>query len=363
MIANTNAQPAHRTTQPHHLETLANMPGGPAAIEQILAATEERKINSVIEQARIGFKSKYLPKYITTEDQAIAIALAGSELGIPPMTAFRAIYFFDGRVVLSSALLVALAHKRVEGFRLDIVKSTEAGCWVEAMRPNMTMPAKFYFTLEDATRAGLTGKDNWKKYPAAMCIARASAMAVRAIAPEAGLGMLTQEEKDDGVRYEVDLTAEGLQVTPQQPPASPVDAFKEQLRQQQAPATQQATAPAAATPKTAAEKKAARAEPPAAFAGDDPNQPPPGFPTSKKKGKDEPARQQAAAPARQEPKEETKPKDPLDCSERQEGEEFEVKGQRFRAVRLGTMGLAAEPIAANSDGPPDDDEGREPGQD
>lgn len=281
---------AHRQPAPaNRLEDLVDPTrmGHGASIEQILAATEERKVTSIMEQAKIGFRSKYLPKHIASEDQAIAIALAGAELGIAPMTAFRAIYFFDGRIVLSSQLLVAMAHRKVDGFRLDIVKATEAGCWVAAWRPGMTEPARFYFTVEDAQRAGLMGKDNWKKYPGPMCIARASAMAVRAVAPEASMGILTTEEHQDGVRYEVDLApGGGLELTEQKAHASPVDALKNDLRNR---AGQGSSTPATPAP---ADKKAARAQPPAGFegGGESSAEPPPGFPKPKaSKAKTSPA--------------------------------------------------------------------------
>lgn len=322
----TNGQTAYRQQNAPQVLDQVSVPS--TTIEQIIAATEARRVDSVMEQARIGFKSKYLPKHITCEEQAIAIALAGQELGIQPMTAFREIYFFDSRVVLSSQLLRALAHRKVEGFRLDIVKTTEAGCWVAAWRPGMTEAAKIAFTIEDAQRAGLTGKDNWKKYPAAMCIARATAMAIRAVAPEAALGVITKEEAEDGVRFELDVTPEGLQVTPQ---ASPVDVLKNQLRTQQANG---APAPAPA-PVTPIDKKAARAAPPPGFAADDPSAPPPGFPAPKKKGNGKP--ETAAA----QPQKEEKPADPLDCSKRKEGETFEFKGDRYIVRRTG-VGLVPE---------------------
>lgn len=304
-------QTAFRQPAPQHVLEGVGIPSN-ATLADILAETETRRVNSVIEQAKIGFKSKYLPKHIQNEDQAIAIALAGQELGLPPMTAFREIYFFDGRVVLSAQLLRALAHRRVEGFRLDIVKTTEAGCWVVASRPSMSEPAKFSFTIEDATRAGLTSKDNWRKYPAAMCIARATAMAIRAIAPEAALGISTKEEHADGVRFEVDMTPDGLEVTPATGPApSRVDLLKEQLRAQQ-------SAPAP----TPIDKKAQRAAPPAGFTAEDPAAPPAGFPSPKKVAKPKP--EEKAVPAAQEP---PKPADPLDCSKRAEGDGEPPKDQ------------------------------------
>lgn len=293
--------PANRTSLEDMVDPRVGYGG---TLDQILAATEERRVTTVMEQARIGFRSGYLPKHIANVDQAIAIAIAGHELGIPPMTAFRVIYFFDNRVVLASQLLVALAHKRVEGFRLDILKATEAGCWVRAWRPGMTEPAPFYFTIQDAQRANLTSKDNWKKYPAAMCIARASAMAIRAIAPEAMLGVMAREEAEDGVRYEVDLGPNGLEVTPQTgpqhasapaiaPPQAPpaVEGLKENLRARNGGGAKQSKA----------EKEAARAAPPAGFAESDPSAPPPGFERPKPDPKPEPAKDAKATTAKGEP--------------------------------------------------------------
>jgi hypothetical protein len=229
-------------------------------IEEVLRATEARAtMTSVVEHAKIGFKSKYLPKHIENEDQAIAIALAGHELGIPPMTAFRAIYFFDGRIVLSSQLLVVLARRRVPGFNIDFVKTNETGCWLLVSRPGMTEPAKIAFTIDDAARAGLTGKNNWKNYPAAMCIARACAMGVHAVAPEAGVGVGVHEEVVDGVRYEVELGPNGA-VDVGGPAKAPVDALKGDL----------------------AARQAERAAPPPGFDSKDPT-PPAGFPTPKGK--------------------------------------------------------------------------------
>jgi len=55
----------------------------------------------------------------------------------------------------------------------------------------------FAFTIGDAQRAGLVKKNNWMKYPISMLIARASAMGIRAIFPDAILGGC-------GMVYEID---------------------------------------------------------------------------------------------------------------------------------------------------------------
>jgi len=55
----------------------------------------------------------------------------------------------------------------------------------------------FAFTIEDARRAGLLKKTNWIKYPISMLIARASAIGIKSIFPDAIFG-------DFGMAYELD---------------------------------------------------------------------------------------------------------------------------------------------------------------
>lgn len=56
---------------------------------------------------------------------------------------------------------------------------------------------RMVWTFEQARKAGLTGKDNWKNYPRAMLRARCIAEGVRAVYPAAIGGMLVAEEAQD----------------------------------------------------------------------------------------------------------------------------------------------------------------------
>jgi hypothetical protein len=53
------------------------------------------------------------------------------------------------------------------------------------------------WTFEQAKKAGLTGKDNWKNYPRAMLRARCIAEGIRAVYPAALGGMMVSEEAQD----------------------------------------------------------------------------------------------------------------------------------------------------------------------
>jgi len=139
------------------------------------------------EQAAMVVKTGFLPSAIRTPEQAIAIALKGRELGIPPMQSFAHIYIIQGKPTISSELMLSLIFKNCPGAIMNYVQSTNDSCVIEAKRPNGSA-ARFSFTMDDARRADLLGKGNWKNYPGAMLRARAIAIMARALFPDAIMG-------------------------------------------------------------------------------------------------------------------------------------------------------------------------------
>lgn len=145
------------------------------------------------EQAKALVASGFLPKAVNTAEKAIAIMLAGRELGIGPMHALRAINIIDAKPCFSAELIAGLVYKRVPGAVLRVIESDNEHCLIEAGRPGQAVTA-FEFTIADATRAGLTGKDNWKKYPRAMLRSRCITEAARATFPDATAGIYDPDE-------------------------------------------------------------------------------------------------------------------------------------------------------------------------
>lgn len=68
------------------------------------------------------------------------------------------------------------------------------------------------WTIEQAKKANLTGKDNWKNYPRAMLRARVIAEGVRAVYPAAIGGMLIAEEAADVPMYSAKDEAKGATI-------------------------------------------------------------------------------------------------------------------------------------------------------
>lgn len=104
-------------------------------------------------------------------EDIMVIALAGRELSLPPMAALNKIHVIDGRPTLAAELMVALVLRA--GHELVVVESDSTHALVKGRRRGSDQWQTVTFTMEEAQGAGITGKGNWKKYPAAMLRARA----------------------------------------------------------------------------------------------------------------------------------------------------------------------------------------------
>ena len=133
---------------------------------------------SAIRFAATLIESGFLPKGVNTPAKALAIIQTGQELGIPPMTALRSIYIVDGKPTLSAELMIERFRARGGKIRWEISTDKVATVFLKAANGDEHTET---FTIEEANRAGISGKDTWKKYPKQMLRARAVTAALRAI--------------------------------------------------------------------------------------------------------------------------------------------------------------------------------------
>lgn len=203
---------------------------GPASIEAGRQRAFSRhavpaEMREMIAAAR---KSGFLPASIKTDEQAIVAAMKGRELGLPPMQSFSAIHVIQGVPTLSASLMLGVAFKRLPGFDYAPVKWDATVCHLRGRRSAQHSFIDAVYTMEDATKAGLIGKDNWRKNPKAMLFARACGVLCRAVAPDTFMGLYTPEEMDGGAPPDaepvepvqpVDLPAEATVTTEPVTPA------------------------------------------------------------------------------------------------------------------------------------------------
>lgn len=183
--------------------------------------------------------TEFVPKSLRGKPEAVlACILAGYEAGLSPMTSLRSIHVVDGRPTMSAELMRALVQRA--GHEIWLEESTSERAIACGSRAGSERVSKFTWTMDDARRAGLVGKDNWKKYPRAMLLARASTDLCRALFPDVLAGISHSiEELSDGET--VDLLDLG-------PPEVAQDAEKASAPTVTATAKQAATAKRAPDP-------------------------------------------------------------------------------------------------------------------
>ena len=153
-------------------------------------------------------RTPFVPKGMQGQPEAVlACVLYGRELGLGPMQALNSIHVIEGKATASPELMRALVAKA--GHRIDVAENTNEVCVLKGKRADTEAEATVKWTLEDAKAANLTGKDNWRKYPRAMLVARATSELCRILFPDviAGLSYTPEEiESVAGVAQPISVT-------------------------------------------------------------------------------------------------------------------------------------------------------------
>jgi hypothetical protein len=118
-----------------------------------------------------------LYKGIDSEAKAMMVMLRGLSLQIDPLMALEQINIIEGKTAVSSALMHALVERSGQLEDIKIVE-TDLQCTVTLTRTDRT-PVSVTYSNEDAIRAGLVNKYNWKSMPKLMRYHRAFAIAAR----------------------------------------------------------------------------------------------------------------------------------------------------------------------------------------
>mgnify|MGYP001270054704 CR=1 FL=1 len=131
-------------------------------------------------------------------DEATAAILAGAEIGLSPTASLRAFDIIQGIPAPKAITLRAIVQGR--GHEVKVVESGPEKAVVAGRRAGDTDWQTSTWTLDRARAMGLLGKEQWKRQPAAMLVARATAEVCRWIASDAIMGMpyTVEEIRDEG---------------------------------------------------------------------------------------------------------------------------------------------------------------------
>jgi hypothetical protein len=178
-------------------------------------AFEPRGINEAMQLATLLVASRLLPRSVGTPEAAFAIIATGRELGLTAMQSLRTIHVIEGKPTLSADLVAALVKSRRDICTyFMLVESTDRVARYETQRVGEPKPTVMAFTIEEAQRAGVSTKDNWKKYPAAMLRARCITALARAVYPDLAMGVYDEDELEP-------LPAPATERWVAEPPAKP----------------------------------------------------------------------------------------------------------------------------------------------
>ena len=156
-------------------------------------ALEPNSLNEAFSLATKLVQSGLLGKSIQKPESALAVILAGRELGLTAMQSLRSIFVIEGKPTLSADLMVALVKRSPKCKYFKLIESTAKVATYETDRDGEGV-TRMSWTIEQAHAAGVASKDNWKKYPDAMLRARCIASLARAVYPDLLAGVYEENE-------------------------------------------------------------------------------------------------------------------------------------------------------------------------
>ena len=176
----------------------------------------------------------FVPPALRGKPEAVlACILAGHEAGVSPMQALSKIHIIEGRPAMASELMRALVLQH--GHELNYSDVSTTSVTAEGRRKGSERWTRVTWTMDDAKRGGLDGKTNWRRWPRAMLIARATAELCRMIFPDvlAGISHTVEELSDGNVSDDlVDFgPPEIVTTTPAPPPLNRAKAGRAVTRQ------------------------------------------------------------------------------------------------------------------------------------
>lgn len=158
-------------------------------------ALEPRDTSGAYGLAKVVVNSRMFSGYGTPE-AAMLVIMAGREFGLGAMASLRSFHVVEGKPTMSAQAMMArcLEHPSCKLFRVIRSKCTHEVAVVEVQRREWSEPETYTWTVEDAKRAGLTGRQNWAKYPRDMLINRCIAEAARFTWPDVMAGVYSPDE-------------------------------------------------------------------------------------------------------------------------------------------------------------------------
>lgn len=159
-----------------------------------------QRLADQIKLAEAIYATNLMPPACRSVAGVMAALRAAMAFNVPFWTVAQALHLIEGKVGYDASFIRGLVNRA--GHRFRVLERSAEQARVRITRSDDPEPYEVTFTIDDARRAelllaenGRIKKDQWRKYPAAMMVARATAIAVRDHCPEVlmGAGYLPEE--------------------------------------------------------------------------------------------------------------------------------------------------------------------------
>lgn len=144
-------------------------------------------------------RTSFVPKEMQNRPELVTAAiLTGQELGLEPMASLRSIDIIQGVPAMRANTMRGLVQAAGHEVWVD-EDSSETRAIVYGRRKGSEIVQRSVWTMDRARNLGLANRDNYRKQPGAMLVARGTAEVCRLVAADVLLGMpYAVEELDEG---------------------------------------------------------------------------------------------------------------------------------------------------------------------
>lgn len=161
----------------------------------MLWAAEASQAHQIAQQLA---RTSFVPASLRGKpDDITAAILAGQELGLQPMATLRSMDVIQGTPALRAHAMRGLVQSK--GHKVVLVSASPDRVVMRGKRKGDRDWQEVEWTIERAQKLSLTGKDQWKKQPQTMLIARATGEICRLIASDVLYAMPYAAEELDPV--------------------------------------------------------------------------------------------------------------------------------------------------------------------
>lgn len=241
---------------------------------------EKEDYKGIRDIAKAFIESGYFTS-VRTQAQAVVKILAGRELGIGPYNAVNNLYIVPGtgKISMEGTLMVDMVRGSGR-YDYEILEQSDEKCSIQFFKlwqgkwQKSGIPVEY--TYKDATIAGLTGKDNWKKHRKQMLFWRAFSIGARQYCSDAIHGAYTHDElleaglmaptakeatsqASSALDEKIAAAKNGVVTDTTPPPDKPSSAVKERTAEKEPLPPAKPDKPAKKKKLTAKEKKAIKA--------------------------------------------------------------------------------------------------------